>query len=301
VSARRAKINPKAPLSIRRQCSLLSLNRSTAYYEPVPTPAEDLALMRLIDELYTARPIYGSRKMAERLRERGHEVNRKRVQRLMRIMGLEGMAPGPSTSRPHPEHKVYPYLLRGVEITRANQVWAADITYLPMARGFAYLVAIIDWYSRTVLAWRLSNTLDASFCLDALDEALRRWGAPDIFNTDQGAQFTADDFTGVLNAHGVQISMDGKGRCHDNIFVERLWRTVKYEEVYLHAYQDLVEAREHLRRYIAFYNNERPHQAHGSLPPAAAYYASLTEQHAMLLYRMRPAASVELAAKTSRA
>jgi putative transposase len=219
----------------------------------------------------------------------------------MRVMGLEGMAPGPSTSRPHPKHKVYPYLLRGVEITRANQVWAADVTYLPIVRDFAYLVAIIDWYSRTVLAWRLSNTLDASFCLDALDEALRRWGAPDIFNTDQGAQFTADDFTGVLKAHGVQISMDGKGRCHDNIFVERLWRTVKYEEVYLHAYQDLVEAREHLRRYIAFYNHERPHQARGSLPRAAAYYASLTEQHAMLLYRMRPAASVELAPKTSRA
>jgi putative transposase len=179
----------------------------------------------------------------------------------MRLMGLEAIVPRPSTSRAHPGHKVYPYLLRGVEIIQANQVWATDMTYLPMAHGFAYLVAIIDWYSRTVLACRLSSTLDTSFCVDALDDALRRWGPPDIFNTDQGAQFTTEDFTDVLKTNDVQISMDVKGRCRDNIFVERLWRTVKYEEVYLHAYEDLVEAREHLRRYFAFYDNERPHQA----------------------------------------
>jgi putative transposase len=268
-------------LSVRRQCQLLRLHRSSVYYQPAAALPEDLELMRLLDEEYTRHPFYGSRQLTRWLKEQGYEVNRKRVQRLMRLMGLEGIVPRPSTSRLHPGHKVYPYLLRGVEVTRANQVWAADITYLPMAHGFAYLVAIIDWYSRTVLAWRLSNTLDASFCVGALDEALRCWGTPDIFNTDQGAQFTAEDLTDVLKAHGVQISMDGKGRCRDNIFVERLWRTVKYEEVYLHAYQDLVEAREHLRRYFAFYNNERPHQAHGGLPPSAAYYSSLTDQLAV--------------------
>jgi putative transposase len=276
---RRSRINEKGPLSIRRQCKLLKMHRRNVYYQPAPTPLEDVELMRLIDEEYLRHPFYGSRQMTLWLCGHGHEVNRKHVQRLMRLMGLQGLAPGPSTSRPHPEHKVYPYLLRGVEVTRANQVWATDITYVPMARGFAYLVAIIDWYSRTVLAWRLSNTMEASFCVDALEEALRRWGTPELFNTDQGAQFTAADFTGVLKSHGIQISMDGKGRCHDNIFIERLWRTVKYEEIYLHAYQDLVEAREQLRRYFAFYNDERPHQAVAGLSPAAAYYASLTEQH----------------------
>jgi putative transposase len=208
---RRAKLNPQGQLSIRRQCALLSLNRSTAYYEAVPTPDEDLALMRVVDELYTARPIYGSRKMSERLRERGHVVNRKRVQRLMRLMGLVGLAPRRSTSRPHPAHAKYPYLLRGVEVVRANQVWAADITYIPMARGFVYLVAIIDWYSRMVLAWRLSNTMDASSCVDALEEALHRYGAPEIFNTDQGSQFTADEFIAVVERSGAKVSMDGKG------------------------------------------------------------------------------------------
>lgn len=237
-------------------------------------------MMRLIDEEYLRHPFYGSRQMTAWLRGQGHDVNRKRVQRLMRLMGLQGLVPGPSTSRPQPEHKVYPYLLRGVEVTRANQVWATDITYVPMAQGFAYLVAIIDWYSRTVLAWRLSNTLDASFCVEALEEALRRWGTPEIFNTDQGAQFTAEAFTEVLEAHEIHISMDGKGRYRDNIFVERLWRTVKYEEVYLHAYQDMVEARAQLQRYLAFYNDERPHRAVGGLAPAAAYYASLAPQHA---------------------
>jgi putative transposase len=266
---------------VRRQCKLLGLHRRNVYHQPAPTPDDDLVMMRLIDEEYLRHPFYGSRQMTLWLRGKGHDVNRKRVQRLMRLMGLQGLVPRPSTSRPHPEHKVYPYLLREVEVTRANQVWATDITYVPMAQGFAYLVAIIDWYSRTVLAWRLSNTLDASFCVEALEEALRRWGTPEVFNSDQGAQFTAEAFTDVLEAHEIQISMDGKGRYRDNIFVERLWRTVKYEEVYLHAYQDMVEARAQLQRYFAFYNDERPHRAVGGLSPAAAYYASLAQQHAI--------------------
>ena len=269
-------------MSVRRQCRLLGLHRWGVYYQPVPAAADDLELMRLIDEQYLRTPFYGSRQMTLWLREKqDRSINRKRVQRLMRLMGLEGIAPGPSTSRPHPEHKVYPYLLRGVEVTRANHVWATDITYVPMARGFAYLVAIIDWHSRMVLAWRLSNTLDTSFCVDALEEAIRHWGTPEIFNTDQGAQFTAKQWIDVLQKHDVKISMDGKGRCLDNVFVERLWRTVKYEEIYLHAYDDLVEARAHLRRYFGFYNDERPHTAHRGSPPSAAYYASLAEQHVL--------------------
>ena len=274
---RRSKINQKAALSIRRQCALLSLNRSTAYYEPAPMPEEDLALMRLIDAMYTARPIYGSRKVAERLRERGHEVNRKRVQRLMRLMGLVGLQPRRSTSRPHPAHKKYPYLLRGVEVTRANHVWSTDITYIPMAHGFVYCVAIVDWYSRMVLSWRLSNTMDASFCVDALDEAFRRYGTPEIFNTDQGSQFTGEDFIGALERAGVQISMDGKGRWRDNVFVERLWRSLKYEEVYLHAYDDVPQARRGIGDYFGFFNDERPHQALGYSVPSAVYFSSLAE------------------------
>ena len=233
--------------------------------------------MRLIDELYTARPIYGSRIMAERLRERGHEINRKRVQRLMRLMGLVGLQPRSSTSRPHLAHKKYPYLLRGVEVTHANQVWSTDITYIPMAHGFVYCVAVIDWYSRMVLSWRLSNTLDASFCVDALDEALHRYGTPEIFNTDQGSQFTGDDFIGALKKSGAQISMDGKGRWLDNVFVERLWRSLKYEEVYLHAYDDVPETRRAIGSYFAFFNDERPHQALGYCVPSHVYFASLAE------------------------
>ena len=237
--------------------------------------------MRLIDEQYLRTPFYGSRRMTHWLTEQGQAVNRKRVQRLMRLMGLEGMAPGPSTSRPHPEHKVYPYLLRQLQVVRANQVWATDITYIPMARGFVYLVAIIDWYSRMVLSWRLSNTLDTSFCVEALEEALARWGTPEIFNTDQGAQFTAEDFTCVLKAQGIQISMDGKGRCLDNVFVERLWRSAKYEEVYLHAYDGMPDAKKGLGRYFGFFNDERPHQALGYSVPSQVYYASLAELHAL--------------------
>jgi len=212
--------------------------------------------------------------MTQTLKGYGVIVNRKRVQRLMRLMGLESVAPKPSTSKPAPEHAVYPYLLRNLKVCRVNQVWAADITYIPMGRGFAFLVAIIDWYSRLVLAWRLSNTLETMFCVEALHEALSRYGRPEIFNTDQGCQFTSEEFTGEVLDHGVKISMDGKGRCLDNIFVERLWRSLKYEEVYLYAYDSLVEAREGIARYFAFFNDERPHQALGYQTPAR-FYAGL--------------------------
>lgn len=272
---RRALVSGEAELSVRRQCGLLSLNRSTAYYEAAPRPEVDLTLMRLIDKTYTARPIYGSRKMVERLRELGHEVNRKRVQRLMRLMGLVGLQPRRATSKPHPAHKKYPYLLRGVEVVRPNQVWSTDITYIPMAHGFVYLVAVIDWYSRMVLSWRLSNTMHTSFCIDALEEALGRYGPPEIFNSDQGAQFTDGDFIAVLERSGAQISMDGKGRWRDNVFVERLWRSLKYEEVYLHAYDDVAAARRGIGDYFAFFNDERPHQALRYSVPSAVYFSSL--------------------------
>jgi putative transposase len=223
--------------------------------------AEERALMRRIDETYLKHPYYGSRRMAEVLSREGHPLNRKRAQRLMRLMGLEGMAPGPSTSRPHPEHQKYPYLLKNLNIVRPNQVWASDITYIPLAYGYAYLVAVLDWYSRAVLAWRLSNALTVDFCVEAVQDALTHYPQPDIFNTDQGAQFTAEDHTKLLKKHGIAISMDGKGRCIDNVFVERLWRSLKYEEVYLHAYADLREARERIGCWLRFYNSARPHQA----------------------------------------
>jgi putative transposase len=264
-------IDADSTLSLRKQCELLSVSRSGLYYEPVPTSAEELALMRGIDELHWKWPFYGSRKVSQELRKHGLQINRKQVQRLMRLMGLEALAPKPDTSRPAPQHPVYPYLLRNLAISRVNQVWATDITYIPLERGFAYLVAIIDWYSRRVLSWRLSNTLDSSFCVEALHEALLRFDKPDIFNTDQGAQFTAEAFTSVLRDAGIRISMDGKGRCLDNVFVERLWRSLKYEEVYLHAYRDLVEARTGIARYIEFYNFERPHQALGYQTPNGFY------------------------------
>jgi len=228
--------------------------------------------MKLIDRQYLSTPFYGARKIAAWLKSQGQRVNRKRVRRLIQIMGLKVIYRRPRTSQPAPGHKVYPYLLSGMEITRPNQVWAADITYIPMARGFLYLVAIIDWYSRYVLAWRLSNTLDADFCVEALEEALRK-DKPDIFNTDQGAQFTGEAFTGLLEQHGVRISMDGKGSYNDNLFIERLWRSVKYEEVYLKAYQDGKEARIGLCNYFRFYNTERPHQTHGYRTPAEVYSA----------------------------
>jgi putative transposase len=227
--------------------------------------------MRRIDELHLQHPFFGSRMLTQTLKKEGRLINRKRVQRLMRLMGLESLAPKPSTSSPAQEHPVYPYLLRGVTVCRANQVWAADITYIPMACGFAYLVAIIDWCSRLVLAWRLSNTLETTFCIEALQEALGRFGAPEIFNTDQGAQFTAESFTRALRDCGIKISMDGKGRCIDNVFVERLWRSLKYEEVYLNPYDSMAEARQGIGRYFHFFNYERPHQALGYQTPGGFY------------------------------
>ena len=262
-------VDPESTLSIRRQCELLMISRSGLYYEAGGPSSEDLGLMRRIDEVHLKYPFYGSRKISQTLRAERPDVNRKRVQRLMRQMGLEAMAPKPGTSKPHPEHPVFPYLLRNLDICRPDQVWAADITYVPMKEGFLYLVAIMDWYSRKVISWRLSNTLDSSFCVEALDDALSRHGAPEIFNTDQGAQFTAEAFTKPLRSRGVAISMDGKGRCIDNVFVERLWRSLKYEEVYLHAYEDGAEARAGIARYFAFYNDERPHQALGYQTPEA--------------------------------
>jgi putative transposase len=266
-------VDPKhSQLSMRRQCEVLRLHRSTLYYEPAEANAEDLEIMNQIDRQYLQTPFYGSRRMTVVLQELGYEVNRKRVQRLMRLMGLEGLAPGPNTSRPHPEHIMYPYLLRGLMIDRPNQVWSADITYVPLRMGFAYLMALLDWFSRKVLAFRLCNTLDARFCVEALEEALDRYGRPEISNTDQGAQFTSTAYTRVLKRHEVQISMDGKGRCKDNIFVERLWRSVKYEEVYLHAYESMSEAARGIERYFEFYNTVRPHQSLDYQRPNEVYF-----------------------------
>lgn len=267
-------IDPQTGPSVRRQCELLRVSRSGLYYEPVPVGPEELALMRRIDELHLKYPFYGSRKLSFELRQEGLEANRKRVQRLMRLMGLEALVPKPKTSEPHPEHVIYPYLLRGVTISTVNHVWATDITYIPMKAGFVYLVAIMDWYSRRVLSWRLSNTLDSSFCVDALEEALKNFGPPEIFNTDQGAQFTAEAFTKVLRNRSIAISMDGKGRCLDNVFVERLWRSLKYEEVYLHAYDNAIDARAGIKRYLKFYNEQRPHQALGYQTPDAFHRAA---------------------------
>lgn len=271
MKARRAMIEQDVTPSMRQQCELLSVNRSSVYYEPVGSDPEELSLMRRIDELHLKYPFFGSRMIKQTLKSAGTVINRKRVQRLMRLMGLESVAPKPRTSKSAPEHPVYPYLLRGLAITHANQVWAADITYISMARGFAYLVAIIDWHSRRVLAWRLSNTLETGFCVEALEEALKRFGEPSIFNTDQGSQFTDKDFTGLLRARGIKISMDGKGRCIDNIFVERLWRSLKYEEVYLNPYDSLTEARGGIGGYFRFFNHRRPHTSLGYQTPAAYY------------------------------
>jgi putative transposase len=257
-------------LSVRRQCELLGLSRSSLYYEPAGETAENLRLMRRIDEQYTARPFYGSRRMTRWLIEQGEEVNRKRVQRLMRTMGLEAIYPKPRLSAAGKGHKVYPYLLRGVTIERADQVWSTDITYVPMPSGFMYLAAVIDWFSRYVIAWRLSNTLDGAFCLEMLEEALRS-GKPEVFNTDQGVQFTADAFTGCLESAGVAVSMDGRGRALDNVFVERLWRSVKYEDIYIRGYEAVPELRRGLGRYFGFYNDERLHQSLGYRTPATVY------------------------------
>ena len=258
-----------------KRCELLDVPRSSAYYKPADEPARDDLLMRAMDEIHLRLPFYGSRRMCDELADEGYTVNRKRVQRLMRLMGLNALYPGPNTSRAHHAHKVYPYLLRGLAVNGANHVWCADITYIPMRKGFVYLVAIMDWHSRKVLSWRISNTLDAAFCVAALKEALCTYGTPEIFNTDQGAQFTSEDFTQVLKDAGVRISMDGKGRWTDNVFIERLWRSLKYEEIYLHAYDSIPEARHGICRWMDFYNHKRKHQALEKRTPDTVYYQSL--------------------------
>ncbi len=261
-----------AKLSVTRQCHLLQVPRSTAYHRPRPVATKDLELMRRIDALHLAWPWMGARSIRDQLVRAGFPVCRDRVRRLMRKMAIHAIYRSPRTSLPAPGHKIYPYLLKDLAIERPNQVWSADITYLPMARGFLYLVAIMDWHSRRVLSWRLSNTLTADFCVDALDEALRRFGPPETFNTDQGSQFTGSAFTDRLKDAGVRISMDGKGRWIDNVFIERLWRSVKYEEVYLRAYDTAADARSGLKRYFGFYNSVRTHQTLGSRTPDEVYF-----------------------------
>ena len=263
------RANPK--LSITRQCRILSISRSSFYYATKGESAANLALMRRIDALFMKYPFYGSRQMVRQLRREGIEVGRHRIRRLMRLMGLEAIYQAPRTSDPHPAHRIYPYLLRGMEIDRPNQVWCSDITYIPVQRGFLYLVAIMDWATRHVLAWRLSNTMDSRFCLEALNEALDRHGKPEIFNTDQGSQFTSLTFTGALKDAGVAISMDGRGRCMDNIFIERLWRSLKYEAVYLHEMTDGFVAERVIGEWLAFYNTERPHSSLAGRTPAETY------------------------------
>ena len=260
-------------MSLRHQCELLGLSRAGYYasLRPRLESEENEALMKLIDKQYLVTPFYGSRRMTIWLQRQGYEVNRKRVMRLMRKMDLVGLAPGPNTSKPHPEHKVYPYLLGDMEITRVNQVWSTDITYIPMKRGFMYLTAVMDWYSRYVLSWELSNTMESGFCVRALERALRH-GKPEIFNTDQGSQFTSNDFTGVLEKNSIRISMDGRGRALDNIFVERLWRSLKYECVYLNNYENVPNLMAGLRRWLSFYNEERPHTSlPGNITPHEMY------------------------------
>ena len=277
VAERQQWVELHQSIALTKQCVLLNINRSVIYQQQkqkrnqCAIDARDQLLLQLIDEEYTRHPFFGSRRMHVYLRRLGRPINRKRVQRLMTLLGLEGMAPGPNTSKAHPQHKVYPYLLRGLDIVRPNHVWSTDITYIRLPRGFVYLVAIIDWYSRKVLSWRLSNSMDASFCVDCLQEAITHFGKPDIFNSDQGSQFTSDAFTGVLIENGITISMDGRGRALDNIFVERLWRTVKYEEIYLKKYDSLPSLLLGLTEYFMFYNDVRPHQSLRYETPSTVY------------------------------
>ncbi len=268
---------PHKHLSIALQCRLAGVARSSHYAqeESVKTSSEELVLLRLIDEEYTRHPFYGSRRMRVYLRQHNHVVNRKRIQRLMGVLGVSGMAPGPKTSQTHREHKVYPYLLRGMPIVRPNQVWSADITYIRLEQGFVYLVAVIDWYSRKVLSFRLSNSMDAAFCTDCLEDAIKLYGKPEIFNTDQGAQFTSQGFTEVLLNNTITISMDGRGRVFDNIFIERLWRSLKWEDIYLKAYATVPELLFGLTEYFSFYNAERPHQALSNKTPDRVYATAL--------------------------
>lgn len=259
-------------VSIVRQCKLLKISRTSVYRQPKKERPEDLDLMRLIDEQYLKAPNYGSRSMRNFLRRSGYKTNRKRVQRLMRKMGLQAIYPKPKTSKPHPQHKIYPYLLRNTIIDQPNQVWCADITYIPLSRGFMYLVAVMDWHSRKVLSWRVSNTLDSSFCVDALEEAIHRFGYPQIFNTDQGSQFTSEAFTKVLKTNAIRISMDGRGRFLDNIFIERLWWTLKYHYLYLRAFDSGGELRQGLKTWFKYYNQERFHQSLGGWTPDEIYF-----------------------------
>jgi len=258
-------------LSVRNQCELLNLNRSTLYYRAVEPGAETLELMRLIDKIFLERPYLGARRIRQLLKRAGKHVTRKRVRRLMKLMGLETIYRKPRTSTANPEHKIYPYLLKGLDINKPNQVWCSDLTYIPMARGFVYLVAVLDWHSRYIVSWRLSNTMEADFCVEALTDGLSQ-ATPEIFNTDQGSQFTDKDFVGAVIGAGTKMSMDGRGRYLDNIFVERLWRSIKYEEVYLNPYENIKQARESIARWIDFYNNRRPHQALDYRTPAEVHF-----------------------------
>jgi len=275
IEEKKQRIQPTHPkLSIQKQCELIGLPRSSYYREGLAgqeTP-ENLEIMRLIDNEYTAHPFYGTRQMRNVLRRKGYKVNRKRVQRLMRKMGIQSIAPKPNTSKAHPQHKIYPYLLRNFDVTRADQVWCSDLTYIRLAGGFVYLTAVMDWHSRYVLSWELSITMDHEFCVSALERALRCHGSPDIFNTDQGSQYTSHEFTKVLKDKGIKISMDGKGRAMDNIFIERQWRSVKYEEIYVNEFQSVEQLRKSLKKYFDFYNHERPHQSFDAQTPAEIYY-----------------------------
>jgi putative transposase len=270
-------IDPEHDLPVKRQAEALGISRSSVYYQARPVSAEDLWLMRQIDELHLNYPFAGSRMLRDLLSHQGLEIGRRHLRTLMRRMGIEAIYRRPNTSKPAPGHRIYPYLLRGLAITRPNQVWAMDITYIPMARGFVYLAAVVDWFSRRVLAWKLSITMEASFCIETLEEALSRNEKPEIFNTDQGSQFTIEAFTGRLKENGISISMDGKGRWRDNVFVERIWKSIKYEEVYLHAYASVSEARTSIARYLEFYNSIRPHSSLKALTPDQVYFHRLPE------------------------
>jgi putative transposase len=270
-------IQEKSPVSLSRKCQILEISRSGMYYKPVPVNETDLRLMRLIDKIHLIRPYFGARRISDKLCDMGEKVGRKHVRTLMNKMCITAIYNKPRLSKPNHDHRVYPYLLRGLPITRANHVWAADITYIPMARGFCYLVAIMDWASRKILSWRLSNTQDVGFCLEALEEAVARFGVPEIFNTDQGSQFTSESFTEALSSRGVKISMDGKGSWKDNVFIERFWKSVKYEEVYLKGYESLSVARNELKSYLEFYNHERRHQGLDSRTPDEVYWSTLPQ------------------------
>ena len=273
-------IDKKDKLPVTCQCDLLDLNRSGIYYQPVPLSAKEMERMRQIDEIHLAFPFYGSRKIRDELWAKGYDVGRDKVRRLMRLMGIEALYVKPRLSVVHPAHVKYPYLLRGLEISRANHVWATDICYIPMAKGFCYLVAIMDWASRMVLSWRLSNTLDSSFCVDALEEAISKYGCPEIFNTDQGSKFTAEEFTDALRSRGISISMDGMGRWMYNVFIERLWRSVKYEDIYLKGYSSITEVKKGLSSYFMFYNEKRWHQSFDRKTPAMVYFGTKSQGQA---------------------